>query len=135
MKKQILLSLILVLITCIICSCGGGENGDTSLWDSATYSESTAVGEGATTFTVSVEAEDKTVILTVSTDETVLGTALYSLGITNDPSFFNTVNGMVADWDKDQAYWAFYVGDEYASVGVDQINVAQDAVYKLVYTK
>ncbi len=47
----------------------------------------------------------------------------------------NTVNGMVADWDKDQAYWAFYVGDEYASVGVDRINVTQDAVYKLVYTK
>lgn len=136
MKKQITLITILLAIMSLICSCAqswGSDDG--SLWDSATYSESTSLGEGATTFTVKVVAEDKEITLTIRTDETVLGTALHNLGITNDPSFFDTVNGMVAKWDPDQAYWAVYIGEEYAPVGVSEITIDSTVVYKLVYTK
>ncbi len=142
MKKQIALTLILVLVTCIICSCniggvgnGGSSGGEGSLWDSATYSESSSVGNGAKTFSLSIEAEGKAVTLTVNTNEEILGTALYSLGIINDPTFFDTANGITADWNKDNAYWAFYIGDTMASVGVGDVSTEEGAVYKFVYTK
>ncbi|MBQ8879614.1 MAG: hypothetical protein IJY69_02085 [Clostridia bacterium] len=136
MKKQITLITMLLAIMSLICSCAQSWDSDEgSLWDNATYSESTSLGEGATTFTVKVVAEDKEITLTLRTDETVLGTALHNLGITNDPSFFDTVNGMVAKWDPDQAYWAFYIGDSYATVGVDDVTVDPTADYRLVYTK
>ena len=31
-------------------------------------------------------------------------------------------------------YWAFYVGDEYASLGVDQTPIADGDSFSLVYT-
>ena len=33
--------------------------------------------------------------------------------------YVKTVNGETADYDKDGAYWAFYVNGEYAMSGVD----------------
>ena len=139
MKKQIALTFILVLLSCILISCGTGSGGSSAgqpeTWDNATYSENTSVGEGEITFMLSLEAAGKTVLLTVNTDEEILGTALYSLGIINDPTFFDTANGITADWNKDNAYWAFYIGDTMASVGVGDVNVESGATYKLVYTK
>ena len=132
MKKYLILLAILLLSLTLICSCSNTAN---DVWDTANYTESTSVGEGSTTFTVKVEAGEKSIILTVSTDEANLGAALYSLGIINDPSFFNTVNGMVADWDKDNAYWALYIGEEYAMTGADEIIPTTGAEYRLVYTK
>ena len=48
--------------------------------------------------------------------------------------FIKEVEGEKAVYEEDNAYWAFYVDDEYASLGFDQTPIADGAVYKLVYT-
>ena len=45
-----------------------------------------------------------------------------------------TVDGEQAVYETDGAYWAFYVGDEYASLGVDQTPIADGDSFSLVYT-
>ena len=81
-----------------------------------------------------ITAEDTTVTLTVKTDKETLGAALYELELVNDASFFDTLNGMKADWDAHSAYWAFYVGDDYANVGANETVIAGGETYKFVYT-
>ena len=46
-----------------------------------------------------------------------------------------TVNGVVADYDKDGAYWALYKNGEYMMVGADAEILEDGATYGLVYTK
>ena len=46
-----------------------------------------------------------------------------------------SVDGEAADWNTDSAYWAIYIGDEYATTGISEIVVLDGAVYKFVYTK
>lgn len=127
----LLLSLALSVIAC-------GEPApippEASLWDSATYTADTTVGEGEKTVTVKITAEEKTVTLTVKTDAETLGAALYALELVNDPSFFDTANGMQANWEKYKAYWAFYIGDEFASVGINDATLAGGEHFALVYT-
>ena len=134
MKKTLsIVALILAVIISLV-SCGE-EATSASLWDSATYTENTTVGEGAITFKVKIEAEGKTVTLTVNTDEKILGNALYELGLTNDPTFFNKINGMTLDWDKTHAYWGFYIGDTMADHGVGDEPIKGGEVYRIAYTK
>ena len=46
-----------------------------------------------------------------------------------------SVDGETADWNTDGAYWAIYIGEEYATTGVSETPVTDGAVYKLVYEK
>lgn len=142
---KILLCLLLCLMSvCALCACnGGGKNEETTatqgeldaIWDSATYTEDAEVGSGSKTVTVDVEAKGHTVTLTIKTDAANLGQALYDLELINDASFFDVANGMKADWNADQAYWAFYVGDTMASHGVGDAKIEGGEHYRLVYTK
>ncbi len=80
---------------------------------------------GATAITVEVQGADgKSVPFPVNTDEETVGAALLKLGvIAGEDSdyglYVKTVNGETADYEKDGAYWAFYVNGEYAMTGVD----------------
>ena len=49
--------------------------------------------------------------------------------------YIKTVNGILADYDVDQTYWAFYVDGEYALSGVDTTPIEAGRVYSLVLTK
>ena len=51
-----------------------------------------------------------------------------------DDGMFHTVDGEKADWNENQSYWAFYVGEEYAMKGIYDTDIENGAVYKLVYT-
>ena len=42
---------------------------------------------------------------------------------------------MKADWDKDQAYWCFYEGEEMMMVGVNATEISGGEHYRFVYTK
>ncbi len=46
-----------------------------------------------------------------------------------------SVDGITLDWSKDGAYWALYVGEEYATVSAAGIALTDGGVYKLVYEK
>jgi hypothetical protein len=49
--------------------------------------------------------------------------------------YIDTVNGITADWDADQTYWAFYINGEYAATGIDATAIAADTTYGLTLTK
>ena len=56
-------------------------------------------------------------------------------GYTSDEYGFTieSVDGVVADWSKDSAYWALYEGEEYATTSAAGIVLVDGGVYKLVY--
>ena len=95
--------------------------------------------EGGKSFTVVVvHSEGEPKEFTYSTDAEFLGAFLYEKGLLvadeNNPGMFHTVDGEKADWDANQSYWAFYVGEEYATQGIETTPITDGAVYKLVYT-
>ena len=130
MKKLIgLITLLAVLICCASCT------DVPELWTDATYQSDTTLGEGQTEFTVEIKAGDKSIELTVKSDEAILGNALFELGIINDPSFFDVANGIKANWSKDNAYWMFTKDGQYMNWGVGDETIENGAHYELVYTK
>lgn len=46
----------------------------------------------------------------------------------------HTINGVTADYDKDQAWWSIYVNDVLANYGVDSQPVADGDTFRLQYT-
>jgi len=49
--------------------------------------------------------------------------------------YIDTVNGITADWDNDQTYWAFYINGEYAVTGIGETEITAGATYGLTLTK
>ncbi len=46
----------------------------------------------------------------------------------------HTINGVTADYDKNQAWWSIYVNDELGNYGIDQQPVADGDTFRLEYT-
>lgn len=154
MKNKLIkkISLVLVIVMMItLCSCDlftqttttsfmPEEEGQVpEIWKNATYTKDTELGEGSKTFMFKVDAEGYTITFTIHTDAETVGEALLALGlIAGEDSqyglYVKTVNGMLADWDIDQTYWAFYENGEYAN-GVDATNVTEGSTYSFVRTK
>lgn len=92
-------------------------------------------GEGQITFNFDVtDQEGNTTQFEIHTDEETVGAALLKLElIKGDPGdyglYVKEVNGIIADYDKDQTYWAFYINGEYAMSGVDQTKIEEGASY------
>ena len=93
------------------------------------------IGVGAKTFTMEVtDADGKMTVFTVKSDEKTVGAALLALGvIAGDESqyglYVKTVNGITADYDKDQTWWGFYVDGVSASAGVDSTDIVDGSTY------
>lgn len=60
--------------------------------------------------------------------ELVTGYASEEYGFT-----IESVDGITLDWQTDNAYWALYEGDEYATSSASGIVLVDGGVYKLVY--
>ena len=92
-------------------------------------------GEGKTTFNFEVtDLEGKTTKFLVKTNKTIVGDALQEVGLIEGEEgayglYVKTVNGITADWDKDQTYWAFYIGDDYGMGGNDESVYQSDFPY------
>ena len=126
------LLLIFAMLFCIV-SCGGKKPAE-GLWASATYTEDTTLGEGSKTITVEVTAEEKTVVFTVKTDADTVGAALLEHNlIAGDQGdyglYVKTVNGITADYDKNQTWWGFYVDGAPAAAGVDSTDLVDGSTY------
>ncbi|MBQ7172575.1 MAG: hypothetical protein IJR88_00430 [Clostridia bacterium] len=131
------LALLFVLFAFAACVKGVAREG---LWKEATYNTDKTFGKGATTITLVVIAEDQSVTFTIKTDKEMLGDALLEHGLIEGENstyglMVNKVNGMEASWEKDQAYWALYIGSDYAMTGVDSTPVTAGTQYGFTYTK
>lgn len=146
MKKTVIssLSLVLVLILALsVASCDLFEKKDENpegIWASAAYTSDTTLGEGAKTVYVEVKVEEHSVTFTINTDAEMLGEALVSNGLVSGEEseyglYIKVVNGITADYDVDQSYWAFYQNGEYAMTGVDSTPISGGEHFELVYTK
>ncbi|MDE7218967.1 MAG: DUF4430 domain-containing protein [Oscillospiraceae bacterium] len=104
------------------------------------YATRPAVSQGAKTITVEVVHKDESKKeFTYHTDAEYLGEVLQAEGLVKGEQgdyglYIKEVDGEMADYDTDGAYWAFYQGGEYASLSVDQTPVHDGDAFSLVYT-
>ena len=133
-KSTVSVLLAFIFILCLA-SCGARVEKE-GLWENATYLKDTELGKGANTAVVEVKVGEQAITFTVHTDEEMLGAALVAhYLIEGEDGLYTKVNGMVADYNVDQSYWAFYVNGEFAMVGLDDTPIVDGENYQLVYTK
>lgn len=143
MKK--LLALVLALVMVMALTACGQQKANDDAADAAQIelpvADGADIGSGAVSFTTAVTGKDgKEITFTVHTDKETVGEALLELGIiagdtTEYGLYVKSVNGETADYDTDGAYWAFYIGDQYAPVGVDMASVEEGTTYGFVVEK
>ena len=103
--------------------------------------ESNVLGEGQTKFAfVVVDKDGNETNFEIHTNKATVGEALLELeliaGETSEYGLYvKTVNGITADYDVDQTYWAFYVNDEYAMSGADTTAIEEGATYSFKVEK
>ena len=106
-----------------------------------TFSEKPVEGSKAITIEV-VDDEKKSTVYELKTDALYLQGAMdEAKGLTyeGDESQYglmvHTVNGVKADYNVDQSYWAFYVNGEYCNYGIAEQPVNDQDAFKIEYTK
>ncbi len=99
------------------------------------------VGTGATEFDFTVtELDGKKTEFTVKTDKKTVGEALIDNKLIEGENgdyglYVKKVNGIVADFDTDGTYWAFYVNGDYATSGVDTTEIKTGEKYEFRISK
>ncbi len=139
MKKQ-LISAFLVLVALVsLFSCAKGIDEE-ALWAGATYQADTELGTGDKAVHLYVEVGSRSVLLTVHTNEEKLVDALLSLGLIQGDEgpyglYLNTVNGITADYSRDQSWWKLLDTDGNSlDAGISSITAEDGTAYKLAYT-
>ena len=125
MKK--LICMLLVLTTLLSFAACGKVDGDGS--------ERTV--RNFTVIVVHADGSEKT--FTYASTETYVGPVLEEDGLIKGNAGpygleITEVDGETAVYQTDGAYWAVYVGEEYALTGIDTTPITEGGVYKLVYT-
>lgn len=133
-KKLLSLLIPAVLIAVMalnLCSCGEKEETP----NTSSELTATVIGEGATTFSFKVTTSDTQKLYTVKTDKKTVGDALLEHGLIEGEEsqyglYVKKVDGITADYDVDQTYWAFYIDGAYATSGVDTTDITAGATYE-----
>lgn len=124
MKKRISMLLVLVMIF-VLAACG---------------EKNEAPAEPVSFQVVVTDLEGNETTFAYTSSAASLGDALVAEGLveghkSSSGMYIDTVNGIAADWDKDQTYWAFYINGEYATTYLDATKIVADTVYGLTLTK
>lgn len=98
--------------------------------------------EGAKSITIEViNDQGNSTVYSVNTDSQYLRQAMDEAeGLTYSGSeseygvMVDTVNGVVADFNTNGAYWSFYINDEYCMNGIDTQPIADQDSFKIIYT-
>lgn len=150
--KNIVVAIVCLALVLSLCACTGAETPETvaptqvetkaidELWTTALYTQDTKLGDGATSITVEVQAGEHSVAFELNTDKAVLADAMAEFDLVSGEEseyglYIKEINGIVADYDADKAYWALYQGDEYSMAGADSVKVTNGSTYTFVYTK
>ena len=103
--------------------------------------DDTVFGEGAVAFDfVVVDKDGNETKFEIHTDKTTVGEALLEVKLIEGEEgpyglYVKSVNGITADYDVDQTYWAFYINGEMAMTGVDVTDVEAGATYSFKVEK
>ncbi len=95
------------------------------------------LGEGASSFLFSVtDSDGRESWFEIRTDAVTVGNALLDLGLIDGEEgpyglYVKTVCGILADYDTDGRYWAFYIDGEYAMSGIDATDVVPGRICSL----
>lgn len=98
--------------------------------------------EGSKSISIEViNSEEKSKVYELKTDAEYLRQAMEEadgLTFSGDDSEFglmvNTVNGEVAEFNTNGAYWSFYVNGEYCNYGIDTQPVEDGDKFQIIYT-
>ena len=142
---SLILCLVIVAAIAIFATGCGGKKTDVTPIDAVTTTapgseEVTKIGEGKKTISFIVKDSDrKETTFEIKSDKATVGEALTDAGlISGSVSEFglmvDTVMGIRADYNLDKAYWAFYIGGEYAQTGVDSTDLVDGETYMFEYT-
>ena len=147
-KKWTLLLMVLCVVALAVAALfatgiiGGKNTPDTvTKENTGIVKNGDVVGQGATAFAfVIVDKEGNETAITVKTDKKMVGEALLDEKIVEGDMgdyglYVKKVNGIVADYDVDQTYWAFYIDGEYAMTGVDVTEITEGSTYMMKVEK
>lgn len=118
--SRVLLAVLIAVMALTVVSCG--------------KTEITSDGSEKT-FTFQVIALDgETSTFTITTERALVGEALFDEGLIEGEEgayglYVKRVNGILADYDVDGTYWAFYINGAYGMTGVDTTPVEDGAIY------
>lgn len=110
-------------------------------WKEANFRENKTFGEGEKKITLYVVVEDFYVEFTVHTDKENLADALLEHKIVegdeNGPYglYIKKVNGILADYEKDQTYWSFEIQGQAQVHGVSEEILEDGEAFELVLKK
>ena len=124
MKRMISMLLALVMLFALT-ACGTKEE---------------APAEAVSFKVIVTDLEGNETTFEYTSDAASVGDALVAEGLVEGHEasyglYIDSVNGIAADWDKDQTYWAFYINGEYATTGIGETPITADTTYNLTLTK
>ena len=109
-------------------------------WADALYTENKEFGEGEKTITVDVIVDEHKVTFTIHTDADILSNALLDNKLIEGDEgqyglYIKKVNGILADYEVNKAYWGLSIGGEYSMTGIDGTEISDGGKFELTYTK
>lgn len=137
---MLIVAMAFTTVGCSTIDRGGNSQPPTEV-QGTVDTEKKVLGEGQTKFSfVVVDKDGNETAFEIHTDKETVGDALLDVelieGETSEYGLYvKTVNGITADYDVDQTYWAFYVNGEYATAGVDSTTVEDGATYSFKVEK
>ncbi|NLL92839.1 MAG: DUF4430 domain-containing protein [Clostridiales bacterium] len=133
MKKKNLLSLIsIIVVVAIIAGLG-------AVWY---FTKDDETSKGSKTVIIKVVDDNKEItVYTVYTDSEYLkevmeeATGLTFSGTEGDYGLMiSEINGLIADYATNGAYWSFYINDTYCEKGIETQPAADGDIFKIEYT-
>ena len=137
--QKIFLILLLIMISTTLFGCNSKKT-DENLWENATYTENTELGEGEKTILLDVVTPEKSITFTVNTDKENLEDALVEHNLIAGEKgayglYIKIVNGITADYNVNQCYWSLSKNSEYMQTGAGATKILDGDKYELTYTK
>ena len=136
-RNLFLTMMLIVAMALTVAGCGNKAPVADAKQQSTTeaQSQNNVLGEGKTVIQfVVVDKDGNETTFEIHTDKEIVGDALLEHElISGDESeyglYVKQVNGITADYNVDQTYWAFYINGEYASTGVDSTPIKEGETY------
>lgn len=140
-KLSLILCAVFIAAMTLMTACGDKKtNEDPTTTTGSNEQESpdndvNVLGEGEVSFTFTVvDGSGNETKYTINTDKKTVGDALLEHKLIEGEEgdyglYVKKVNGILADYDVDKTYWAFYIDGEYAMSGVDATDIVAGETY------